>query len=298
MSMGLKISLASDLHLDGIPIDQQPKFPAGDVLLLAGDIIIADALKYDIQRHKYKHFFDHVTKLFDRIFIIAGNHEYYHSEIEEGEKALRQFYSNYPKIEFLQNEAREIESGVMLWGGTLWTDYKNHWAEAMLMADQCMNDHWSILRSDHKFFKPKDAYAMHREHRQSLLNHISAHRFANPEARWIVMTHHVPFYEALNTKRWGEDNSLNYAFGCTDMWDAIEAYNNVMLWHSGHTHDANDLFINDTRMIINPLGYRFEKTGFREVQVDLNIIKSEHSARLAALETNLLSFEGEQEDEI
>jgi hypothetical protein len=236
----------------------------GDVLMLAGDIVVARALDFDIQRQRYKHYFNDVSEKFDHIYIIAGNHEHYGSHINETDDKLRHFYSHWPNVHYMVNECVELTSEVMLWAGTFWTDYNLASFEAMDAARTGMSDHFEIRKGD-GYFMPADALEIHQ---QAVLD-LGSHLAARPDKPFIVMTHHVPFYHCLNLTRWGANNLVNYAFACTDMLDLLFKHSNIVLWHAGHTHDANDRIVESTRVIINPRGYPGENPVFKTVTVDL-----------------------------
>ena len=55
----MKLHLMSDLHLEFAPMQQ---LPGGDVLLLAGDILVADSLTASYERSEYSKFFNHVQQ--------------------------------------------------------------------------------------------------------------------------------------------------------------------------------------------------------------------------------------------
>ncbi len=69
-----QIQLASDLHLEknsNIPFDQLIK-PSAPWLALCGDIGYCE-------QEIYQNFIKWVSTKFEKVFVIAGNHEYYRS---------------------------------------------------------------------------------------------------------------------------------------------------------------------------------------------------------------------------
>jgi len=75
----MKIQYCSDLHIE-FPENKEylvnnPIKPIGDILILAGDIALFRTL------NEQDNFFDYVSTNFNYTFWIAGNHEYYHSDI-------------------------------------------------------------------------------------------------------------------------------------------------------------------------------------------------------------------------
>ena len=75
----LKIQYASDLHLEYPKnrdfLAQNPIQPAGDILILAGDIVT------NTGRHKIQHLYDQWQQQFKYIISIPGNHEFYGSDV-------------------------------------------------------------------------------------------------------------------------------------------------------------------------------------------------------------------------
>ena len=72
----MKLQIVSDLHLEFN--DVTVNNAGADILCLAGDISLAKDLVKDTPKgEKFRQFFNHVSKEFDTVLYIMGNHEHY-----------------------------------------------------------------------------------------------------------------------------------------------------------------------------------------------------------------------------
>ena len=100
----MKIRYFSDLHLEFIKDNQLKQFirqiPSGkdEICILAGDIGNPYEQHYDT-------FIQFISQHFKKIFVIAGNHEYYNltKTIEETNKFMETYFQQYIHICFLIN---------------------------------------------------------------------------------------------------------------------------------------------------------------------------------------------------
>ena len=71
----MRIQYASDLHLEfkenRTNLKGRPLEKSGDILILAGDTIYMTDEYYDLS------IFDDWSKMYDKVFMICGNHEFY-----------------------------------------------------------------------------------------------------------------------------------------------------------------------------------------------------------------------------
>ena len=106
----MNISLLSDLHLE---FDNPITPGEGEVLVLAGDITTVETLKKD------KAFFKSAADNYDLVVYIPGNHEYYHSDIDDAWRIITDAIDD--RIVTLNNQSY-CYNGVHFVGTTLWTD--------------------------------------------------------------------------------------------------------------------------------------------------------------------------------
>lgn len=242
----MKLTLFSDIHLEFSPLD--PPLTDADVLVLAGDIFVLYSLKESHYRDRVESFLSKVSEHYPHVIAIAGNHEYYGSDINTADAKLRELYAGYG-ITFLQNQTIEID-GVTILGTTLWSDINPLF---QLQIQSALADYGTITYDD-------DSLLPH--HTQSLyMNSIDwiAETLSQSTDPHIVVTHHAPSYESVAPKyRVGSDSTLNSAFA-SNLNTMIEQYSDrAQLWCHGHVHHSNDYMIGDARIISNPRGYPME----------------------------------------
>ena len=235
----MKIQYASDLHLE-FPenkgfLKRNPLQPLGDVLLLAGDIVLFAVMD------EHADFFNYLSDNFKMTYWIPGNHEYYQSDISQ---RAGSFNEKIKDNLFLVNNISVVQENVKFVFSTLWTSISpgNQFEIRQRLSD------FHAIKYNNKVLTP-DHYN---------LLHIQCHSFLNEELskvgpeKKIIVTHHVPTFMNYPEKYKGD--SLNEAF-------AVELYNDVLrsdaaFWIFGHHHtNTPDFLIGSTKVTTNQLGY-------------------------------------------
>ena len=266
----MKIITYSDLHLEFGKGTTLPPNVEGDVLVLAGDIITFK---------EFRPLAAFVENWKKPIIYIAGNHEYYtkRSMYKNAKDFENWATNNIPHLHFLQDSFVEID-GVQFFGGTMWTDF-NHlsWLNfirrhennfkveggqtvAMQYAYRSMNDYRYICKKDpltpfvdqwdpDKNITPQDTIDMHEKFKAKLLYWFKKQIFSYYPT--VVVTHHSP---VKNVYGQHFRSQLEPAYVSLDMLQVIEEFQ-PDLWIYGHTHEPNDRYIGNTRIISNPRGY-------------------------------------------
>jgi hypothetical protein len=98
-------------------------------------------------------------------------------------------------------------------------------------------------------FSPQDSVD---DHKQALdyINHVLMN---DDTKKYVVVTHHTPSWQSCAPK-WLGDRVMNGAFH-TELGDFIAYRPQIKLWVHGHTHDAFDYVLGETRVVCNPRGY-------------------------------------------
>ena len=233
----MRILTYSDLHLEfGAPWTP-PAEDAGDVLVLAGDVVAGSiAPLIDV--------FNAWNK---PIIYVAGNHEYYSRRMNEMNADIYDLIeNNYDQVRFLRDKSCAID-GVNFFGGTMWTDFNGGSSRSMQYAKEGMSDYRLIVNPDGTSFRPKDSVVLHEEFVGKLREW-----FDTPlQGPRVVVTHHAP---CLNPNTQYRNSPLQAAFNSLDMVSIMEECC-PDLWVYGHTHECDVRRFVHTQIVSNQRGY-------------------------------------------
>lgn len=234
----MKIQFASDLHLEFKENKQwllvNPIQPVGEVLILAGDIIL-----FGLQ-DSHDDFFDYVSNHFEQTFWLPGNHEYYYYDLAKRCGTLQEKIRE--NVTLVNNIAVNYKS-VRFVFSTLWT----HISPTQQYAIQHGMSDFMVIEFNGRPFTP----AHYNEQHLACKNFLEA-EFKAQSKNTIVVTHHVP--TLLNYPKQYLGSVLNEAFA-VELYDLIEG-SNADYWIYGHHHQPIPPFkIGSTTLICNQLGY-------------------------------------------
>lgn len=257
----MKIAIASDLHLE---FGQELTFDGlnADVLVLAGDIIVASALSGKSSRHLsmtelYTTVIDNACRNFKHVIYIMGNHEFYHSTLEETKRLIETFMSQWDNLVFLDDSVVTIDD-VNFVGSVLWSDTSN--SVYAPFSKKLLGDFSVIRESDEKFLKLDTYQKMH----ESCVDFIKYSCEGNKKT--VVVTHHSPSSRSVASRFNGSD--LNCFFHSNlDEW--IEYKENIVLWIHGHMHNKSNYRIGKTNVVCNPVGYPGENKNISIKVIDI-----------------------------
>ena len=243
------VQYCSDLHIEFSDnkrfLLNNPIKPVGEILLLAGDIMVFSQIE------KHRDFFAYLSDNFRQTYWVPGNHEYYHSNIVDrsgcfSEKIL-------PNVT-LANNTVFIENGVKILMSTLWSKIRdrNHG-----MIEYNMND-FRVIRYNGWVLTAEVFNSLHKD----CLEFLTLELQAAQNQKTIVLSHHIPTY--LNYPTRFRNDILNEAFA-VELYDLIED-DGPDVWVYGHHHQhISDFKIGKTCLVNNQLGYvkMKEHNGFR-----------------------------------
>lgn len=237
----MRIQYISDTHFEllseGSIEDIKRRFkPEADVCILAGDI--GNPL-----HNSYSKFLFHLEHLFKKIFIIAGNHEFYKNNLRHALMQMDDTCSGFKNISFLDNKCEDY-GGYRFIGTTLWSEITN--------KKYTINDTKMI-----KDCNVNKYISLHDECREFLEEALVECTRKNLKA--IVITHHLPIYE-LTHARYRDVFYINYQqWFHANMDETIKKNSEcISAWVYGHTHSKSVQQHYGVNFYCNPLGYADE----------------------------------------
>jgi len=265
----MKIALASDLHLEFQDITLKNTENA-DVLILSGDILVAEDLHNHSEEKvkiavmidslsrrqdtalRFRDFMKRCSFQFPHVVVIAGNHEFYHGNWKASIQYLRDEYSKFPNIYFLEQELKVIDDVTFI-GATLWTDCNKGDPLTLHALGDMMND-FRIIRNDELgFTKLRPAHTAQR-HKQTI-SYFKSVLTDRKDNKVVVVGHHAPSTLSIHDRYKHPVHSLMNGGYHSDLSDFILDHPQIKLWTHGHMHDPSDYMIGDTRVVCNPRGY-------------------------------------------
>jgi hypothetical protein len=273
----MKIAITSDLHLEFSPIKLKNDENA-DVLVLAGDIIVAE----DLNQHepylcesmkfgksdRYHEFFGNCVREFPKVVYVAGNHEHYHGDFASTISKLRKNLGYLRNLHILEKEKLIIDDVTFLCG-TLWTDM-NRADPITLQAIKGMMNDFRVIRNSNRMieyktnegvrnqrvstFSPLDALEDH----EQMMNFLRE-ELKTIDSKVVIVGHHTPSHKSIH-EMYASDTIMNGGYH-SDLSEFILNHTQIALWIHGHTHNRFDYMIGETRVVCNPRGYEtYEET--------------------------------------
>lgn len=235
----MKIQYCSDLHLEFQEnknyLERFPLKPEGEILLLAGDIILLKTMK------EHDDFFSYCSGNFEATYWIPGNHEYYHYDLADVKAPLNE---KIKENVFLLNNQTVTYKNAELVFSTLWSHIP---PQQEYTVQQNVND-FRLIKNKGKKFTAVDFNALHKNDFDFLKTAL-----AKPtDKQRMVVTHHVP--TLMNYPEQYKNSDINAAFA-VELFDTVEN-SNAACWIYGHHHNNTPAFkIGNTNMLTNQLGY-------------------------------------------
>lgn len=255
----MKLRIASDIHsefffesdMKKLAVEALPKLDDDEatILILAGDV---GSIKYP---DRLVRFIDEIAHRFREVLYVPGNHCFYGGNLHHTVDDIRSLISHHDNI-FFSDMGTTVIDGVTFHMHTLWTDFDKENPVSMLQAKESMND-YRLIKNGDRVANPQDMLDLHKRHMALLRSKLKKGD--------IVITHHTPSFQCVPEEFIGD--SLNGSFH-SDLEEFI-IEKKPLMWLSGHTHNAVDKMIGNTRVIINPRGYgnQHKTNGYRPTLV-------------------------------
>lgn len=249
MKIHMRIQIVSDLHIDTYArrnefIGEIPKTDA-DIVFVAGDTANSDQGMRWLQAQ--------AKRLEVPVLTIAGNHEYFDEDVLSFDDKLAT-WDNYDAttqqgLKVMQCQHFDIGDFRIL-GCTLWTDYRYQFTEdTMATAMRFMRDYQQIRAGD-TLFSPEISIQLHQQQRRWLKEALQ--EAVRQDKKAIVMTHHS--VSPLSVSEKYAQLPSNAAF-ISDLSAWMHEDWAPQLWVHGHTHEAFDYQVGNTRVVVNPRAY-------------------------------------------
>lgn len=205
----MTIQYCSDLHLEFQEnknyLERFPLKPEGEILLLAGDIVLLKTMK------EHDDFFNYCSGNFEATYWIPGNHEYYQYDLADVKTPLNE---KIKENVFLLNNQTVTYKNVELIFSTLWSHIP---PQREFIVQQSVND-FHLIKNKGKKLTIADFNALHKTDLDFLKTAL-----ANPtDKQRIVVTHHVP--TLMNYPEQYRNSDINAAFA-VELFDTIENSN-------------------------------------------------------------------------
>lgn len=235
----MTIQYCSDLHLEFKEnkdyLRAHPLQPAGEVLLLAGDITPFTLLD------QQQDFFSYVSDHFATVYWLPGNHEYYHADLADYTGILNEKIRE--NVFLVNNIAINLEH-IKLVFSTMWTHINpiNAWH-----IQRGMND-FRIIKNNKTRFTVEEFNQLHQESMAFLTSELENTNATST----IVITHHVPTFQHYPPQYKADILSEAFAVELTPFIETTAPD----YWIFGHHHsNIPEFIIGHTRMLTNQLGY-------------------------------------------
>lgn len=233
----MRLQYFSDLHLEFYKKHAHLIEAKAPILVLCGDI-------GDPAKPLYETFLSTMSSQFEKIFLLCGNHEYYHKTIPITHALIRTICEKYPNISFLQNSFEDYQ-GFRFAGTTLWSHISD--PRHLINDFHCIQD-----------FTIETCNQLHQESREFIQDMLDT----SPHPI-VMMTHHLPSH-ALTDPFYSVDNHYQQCFSSSSD-DLIRPPIHCFVY--GHTHRGFQGTLQGIKMYCNPIGYPGENihTDFHKI---------------------------------
>lgn len=260
MKKSFQIQYVSDIHLEHHDKYNEGQItpsmflkPSAPYVALCGDIGIPELKAYETFVHW-------CSENFEKVFLVAGNHEYYtyrcpiKNDIATKQKKIRDLVEQYSNVHFLECDSYLLqEYNIRILGCTLWSDTSHGDEEKIILG---MNDSRNIYEKGQDPLLPRQMAAYHFAQKEWLNKEIKS--AVNKQENILILTHYLPSFQLIAEKYAGNPFNTCFASNCEDLLRAP-----VKAWICGHSHAGVHKEISGVQLCMNPYGYPGERVDTR-----------------------------------
>ncbi len=241
----MNFQIISDLHLElKKEINLQIKKTAPNIIL-PGDI-------GNPFSNIYCDFIDFLSKNYNLVILIAGNHEYYLNDIIDTNNKINEIVSKYNNVFFLNNSVYiDEKEKIKIIGTTLWSYIS---LDEYYIASKYINDYKNI-KYNGKQLAPYMTNIFFEQNKEFIIKEVHN---TKKDYKIIVVSHHLPTYKLINDKY--ISHPLNCCFA-SNLDNIIKPP--IKAWICGHSHQFNEIDLNNVKCVLNPVGYEKENTNYK-----------------------------------
>jgi predicted phosphohydrolase len=245
----MKVQIYSDIHLEYYSKFPQIE-PLAKILILSGDIGY-------IGSEIYKEFIKYVSKNWVKVFIVLGNHEYYHDSKPYSllNKEFKKYLTNFNNVILLDKEIFLLDDTLIV-GCTFWSNIDHR-------VENYINDFKHIKMFDKNNnlvnLTIEEYQTLHRQDKHFLSN-CFVEGFIESFQNIIIITHYPLTQHNTSHPKYNKDPlwMKNYFSNDIDFNQFINVNDKNIVCISGHTHYSFDFVKNNIRFISNQFGYKNE----------------------------------------
>lgn len=215
------------------------------ILLIGGDIGHINAHNLVL--------FKHLSKIYDKILVVFGNHDYYLVSGNQREKYNRNSFNRVNEMKAFLKPLENVHvldgniiehNGVKYTGTGMWYDGKLSNVDKIMTEEQIKDD-WLYFMNDSNYIYNISTYKyIFDDEIKKLENNIYKSD--------VILSHIGPALPPVIPTKY--DNSYTRFF-YFDGSEYLKAKAAPKVWVYGHVHDQYDYTVNNTNLVCNPLGY-------------------------------------------
>ncbi|KAE8378446.1 calcineurin-like phosphoesterase [Aspergillus bertholletiae] len=269
-SASASFQVLSDLHLETGP----PQYASFEIPVRANHLILAGDIGRLADYDRYCNFIQKQTDRFALVFLVLGNHEFYHGSFAEGIERARMLEQEpclNGRLVLLHQRRFDLPgSGVTVLGCTLWSDVAHDSRrivcskvkDRLLIRDWSVDDHNARHRSDLTWLRDEIRSIITTGNSTSTTTCVTEKQTQEQQQKKkqkqrsvLVITHHAPSTRKMSSPQQHAESAL---FGTDTLPEGLDGV--VKTWVFGHTHYTTDFREQGVRIISNQRGYMLHRS--------------------------------------